>query len=545
MKKALATIFLAPLLFLINGQALASDFETAHTITYSVSSDTTTKVDHTVTIKNLTSSAVVGEYTQRLENLEIFDVSAHDATDTLDTTIVTKDGATLISISLKNKAVGEGETTSFTLNYQTSDIAKKNGSVLDIAIPLLAELTSGSGYTVTLEVPNAFTPLIFISPKPTLSKEEDTITIFNFDSASLNDKDSITASFGKKQLYNFLLEYELSNSSIVPTQKSITLPPDIPEKQQVYLNSLIPTPTKLSVDKDGNYLAWFDVQPKTLLKIEARGSIEVFVKAIDVNEGGTFEQLPRDLKRQYTRSLKFWEASDPSIQKTAKSLHQQEEKVSERARTIYDFVTENLSYDYTKTQNTEITRLGAKEALFQKDRAICMEFVDLFIALARASGIPAREVDGFAISAEPKANPLAINLLGGDVLHAWAQFYDPSFGWVSVDPTWGHTSGQDYFTRLDSNHIALAVKGVSSEEPGSAGSFKVSENAGKQIDISLPYDETNQKIGVALAQMVADQKTEGLNLKSKLTLFSFALGGGLLLYVSLYTLITRKEGRRK
>jgi len=39
--------------------------------------------------------------------------------------------------------------------------------------------------------------------------------------------------------------------------------------------------------------------------------------------------------------------------------------------------------------------------------------------------------------------------------HAWAEFYLDDFGWVPVDPTYGSQYSEEYFGRIDANHIAL------------------------------------------------------------------------------------------
>ena len=101
-----------------------------------------------------------------------------------------------------------------------------------------------------------------------------------------------------------------------------------------------------------------------------------------------------------------------------------------------------------------------------------MEYTDLFIALARAVGIPAREVNGFAYTADESHRPLSLRLQGGDVLHAWPEVYLPDSGWVMIDPTWSSTSGEDYFSVFDLSHIGFVRRGSSSEYPLPAGSYK-------------------------------------------------------------------------
>ena len=114
-----------------------------------------------------------------------------------------------------------------------------------------------------------------------------------------------------------------------------------------------------------------------------------------------------------------------------------------------------------------------------------MEFTDAFIAISRSMGIPAREINGYAYSKDPEKNPINININEGDRLHAWPEFYDPNFGWVQIDPTWGNTSNIDYFTKLDLNHISLVIKGLDSTYPLPAGFYKNDSNK-KYLEFDFP-----------------------------------------------------------
>jgi transglutaminase-like putative cysteine protease len=69
----------------------------------------------------------------------------------------------------------------------------------------------------------------------------------------------------------------------------------------------------------------------------------------------------------------------------------------------------------------------------------CNEFTTLFVALARASGLPARTVSGL------------IYLGGRFYYHAWPEVYLND--WVAVDPTF------DQFP-ADAAHLRIAVGGL-------------------------------------------------------------------------------------
>jgi len=99
------------------------------------------------------------------------------------------------------------------------------------------------------------------------------------------------------------------------------------------------------------------------------------------------------------------------------------------------------------------------------------------------------------------------------MLHSWAEFYDPNFGWIPVDPTWGTTSGIDYFTKLDTNHLAFVVKGADSEYPFPAGTYRVDTDE-KQVNIDFaqnqrdfsPRLEIEKKVNLNIFKILAGKK---------------------------------------
>src|SRR5690606_27458932 len=126
----------------------------------------------------------------------------------------------------------------------------------------------------------------------------------------------------------------------------------------------------------------------------------------------------------------FWPVNDPKIREIAQNLHSPKE--------VYDYVVNTFTYNYDRVGTTN-QRLGALEALNAPDNALCQEFTDTFITLARAAGIPAREINGYAYTQNTTLRPLS---LVPETLHAWPEYYDyESKQWIPVDPTWEHTTG--------------------------------------------------------------------------------------------------------
>ena len=189
--------------------------------------------------------------------------------------------------------------------------------------------------------------------------------------------------------------------------------------------------------------------------------------------------------------------------------------VIQNAHKIYNYIVANYEYDFDALNNTTVQRKGAEFALTRKGKWTCMEFSDLFIALSRAMGIPAREINGYAFSNDEIDKPISVSIKGGDLLHSWIEFYDPFYGWIQVDPTWGATSGIDYFTKLDTNHFIFVKRGVNSEYPAPAGAYRfdettklVSVDYADKLNESLfePKYEIRKTLNINLFKLIKGEK---------------------------------------
>lgn len=142
--------------------------------------------------------------------------------------------------------------------------------------------------------------------------------------------------------------------------------------------------------------------------------------------------LPQDVRRylQPTKQIPL----DGIVKKTALDITAKANAQDplQKARAIYDWVISNVSYD-SKARGQgggDIGSMLTREKLDGK----CVDIHALFVGLARASGIPARQQFGIRI------NDSVLNQhLGrfGDVStsqHCRAEFYLAGFGWVPVDP---------------------------------------------------------------------------------------------------------------
>ena len=182
-------------------------------------------------------------------------------------------------------------------------------------------------------------------------------------------------------------------------------------------------------------------------------TVEPFLEADDlVPTGG----LIQTLAREQTRGL-----TDP-VQK---------------ARKIYDYVISAMS------QDARDAGAGRGDALWAADshRGDCTDFHSLFIAMARAAGIPARFAIGFSLPDGQEKGTVS-------GYRSWAEFYVTGHGWIPVD-LWQAAqdpSRRDYFFGgLDAHRVLISL--------GRDVALAPFPQAGRLNYIAYPYFEADGK----------------------------------------------------
>ncbi len=348
------------------------------------------------------------------------------------------------------------------LEYQTHDLVKRIYDHVVLLAPALHEDTqfeqtdastgtkTSFSYDLQIVTDKNIQPLANIYPSTFVKEEKENINIYSFDSKSRNGV-SPYLEFGTSQIYRFELKYTTPKTdSLIPEKYSsvlnalstniyeFSLPREFAEtNQKVKISEMIPKPTKISQDSEGNIVASFEVPANKSSAISISGYI--YVKQ---DEYGNRPVLPNyslneylDLVKKdinlnrYLSSSKFWEVSDPYIQGEAKKIYESSTTFVELLRNDYRYINERLEYDESKA-NSNNERIGAKAAL-QGGGSVCMEYADSMIALLRAQGIPSRAALGYSnLDILEKTNE------DGSTRHQWVQVWVPEYGWLSIDPTY-------------------------------------------------------------------------------------------------------------
>lgn len=125
--------------------------------------------------------------------------------------------------------------------------------------------------------------------------------------------------------------------------------------------------------------------------------------------------------REYLKNTVFT-PTDGKVREIALGITNDRQKISEKARAVYQWVVENTARD----PNVIGCGTGEVEKVIAKKSGKCADISSVFVALARAAGVPSREVFGLRLGKKDEED-----MTGGH--HCWAEFYVPGYGWAPAD----------------------------------------------------------------------------------------------------------------
>jgi hypothetical protein len=482
-KFQIVRFFLVALLLLgiIRGSKVhAADFKADYQVQYDLTDFKETlaaKVRFNIKITNLKTEVYVNKFAIGFpKTFTIANLQSSDDRGQIEPKITSDEFNTKVEMEFSNPNIGRDSVNNFYLNFDQSNLFQLNGKVWEVVLPVIENRQDGN-YQIVVILPEKGDRKISIAkPKPSSIVENKII----WDNPT---EKTIYAVFGDYQVYKTELVYHLKNYEVIPVVTEVTFPPDT-LYQKTFIDSVNPPPTTSYQDNDGNLFGKYLLKPLETKTITYKGFVEVFPSARSEIKPIINQQI--EIQKNFLlTSQKYWK-----IDKLDKIVN------LTSPRDIYDFTVKNLKYNYQKVIANNI-RLGANQVLINPDQAVCLEFTDLFVGISREKGIMAREVEGFGFSFDPKLQPLS---LVSDVLHAWPEYYDENLRlWIPLDPTWENTSGIDYFTSFDMNHIVFAIHGKKSDYPLPAGMYKIDDS--KDISIKATVEEPVEKKSVSLKNL--------------------------------------------
>ncbi len=482
-KKTVTSIFLLFLLIFTLSFKISKAqnyFDVSLESTYIFSDEGNCFIKDSFEIENNYTEKYLPSFEYTIKNTAVENISVVYGESTLIPIVESDDVSINVKINFDDKVLGKGSKRIFSIQYEIKNLASKTGDVWELSIPKNEDLLLYKNFKTVLIIPQTYGEEAYISPNYSEKQMLENNNIqYVFNKEELQNS-RIVIGFGEYQIFDFIINFHLKNTGSFSEKKTISIPPDT-SYQRMYYNTLDPKPLNIDVDNDGNWLAKYLVAPKSDLDIKTSGNVQLFANPR--------KYLTPPIQNLYEniKPTNFWQSNDDAILNLSKSLSDPE--------SIYKYVVENLSYDYSLSRTD---RLGAAKALVNKNNSSCREYTDLLIAILRAKGIPAREVIGYAYTDNPSLKPLSFF---NDVLHSWVEYWDSSSKiWVSVDPTWGATSKSDYFTKFDLRHFAFTIHGLSDSNPLPAGFYNSDTNE-KDIYINFGTLSNSQEVTPEVSNM--------------------------------------------
>lgn len=242
---------------------------------------------------------------------------------------------------------------------------------------------------------------------------------------------NILTKWDKKELsLHFIKEFRNYGPGVVKTL-DIYLP--IPEDRdnQTLLEQVKfePKANKVIEDMWGQKISHFhydDLKASSIVRPgwEVKAHIYAVEYFIYPDKIGTLKDIPKDIKEKYLQDGDKYQINDPYIKELAKKIAGDEKNPYWIARKVYEYLTNNLSYNLKP-----VGGWNPAPTVLKRGTASCSEYTYSMIALCRSLGVPTRYVGAVSLRGDDASYD--------DVFHRWAEVYLPPYGWIPFDANKG------------------------------------------------------------------------------------------------------------
>jgi transglutaminase-like putative cysteine protease len=179
------------------------------------------------------------------------------------------------------------------------------------------------------------------------------------------------------------------------------------------------------------HVEWADRERAPVVEVVSR--IATRDRAVDLSQRGASPQLSDDERKLYTASTELM-PTDGIVKATADSVVGWAFSDVEKARRIYEWIVEN-TFRNPKTRGCGIGDIASMLKTGDLGGK-CADLNALYVGLARAVGLPARDVYGIRIAPSKFGYKSlgAATAVVSKAQHCRAEVFLSGFGWVPVDP---------------------------------------------------------------------------------------------------------------
>lgn len=247
---------------------------------------------------------------------------------------------------------------------------------------------------------------------------------------NLTDSDFIRKRDSKVYQWTAMQEFRNYGPDVVEQlDVYMAIPGDLENQKMLEKIDYDPQPFDFVTDRWNQKFAHFrfsNIRPGTFLKPKMKIKAEQcqVEYAIFPERVGKLSDIPEDIRKRYLDDAMKFDMSHPLIEDGAKAAVGAETHPYWMMRKIFDYICDKINY--------KLKPLGGwnpAPTVLKRGTGSCSEYTFIFIALCRASGLPARYAGSIVVRSEDKGVD--------DVFHRWAEVYLPNYGWIPVDVSAG------------------------------------------------------------------------------------------------------------
>jgi transglutaminase-like putative cysteine protease len=174
---------------------------------------------------------------------------------------------------------------------------------------------------------------------------------------------------------------------------------------------------------------------------------EAYIPTVTVTElRAASTDYPQEIRERY---LKLPSSVPDRVRQLAREITQRKANAYDKVKAIETYLR-TYPYDLEVPAPPEDQDV-ADHFLFDLKRGYCDYYATAMVVLARASGLPARFVSGYASGSYDAANAeYVVRELNA---HSWAEVYFPEIGWIEFEPTASQPEIERLLTENEVNNV--------------------------------------------------------------------------------------------
>lgn len=246
----------------------------------------------------------------------------------------------------------------------------------------------------------------------------------------LNDPDFIVKKNPKRYAWEAIHDFRNYGPDVVTELDSYFAVPSDQDNQAILdVIQYDPAPENFVVDRWGQKFAHFhfkDIASGAFLKPTMKVTATLYHTEYILfpERVGKLDAIPREMKEKYLADGLKYDLKNPIIAQAVQQAIGNERHPYWMVRKIFDYICDKIEYN--------LKPLGGwnpAPTVLARGTGSCSEYTFIFIAMCRASGLPARYAGSIVVRSEDKGID--------DVWHRWAEVYLPNYGWIPVDVSAG------------------------------------------------------------------------------------------------------------